>query len=266
MSDVSYKPLMEEWTWSHSRISAYDNCPYGFFCHYILDEEEEPMFYSSYGSFMHKLFEKYFKNELSSEDLSSEFMCNFTDEVEGERPQESTVEKYINSSVDFLDDFNGFGLQTIAVEKPVEFHIGKYKMQGYIDYVGRDDDGNLYIVDHKSRELKPRSNRKKPTQKDVELDEVFRQLYLYSASIFEESGEWPAFLCINSYRSGAFIKEQFCREKFDEICESVEREIDAIMEDSDFYPRAEYYKCRYLCGFHNTCEYYDMMMKEMKHG
>ena len=53
-------------------------------------------------------------------------------------------------------------------------------MQGVIDLVGRSDTGGLVIVDHKSRALKPRSKRKKPTKTNQELDEYLRQLYLYA--------------------------------------------------------------------------------------
>lgn len=223
------------------------------------------MFYSSYGSFIHKILERYLTGECTADEMVPMFFQEYEEQMIGERPQQSTVEKYIKNAIDFLESFRGFGLTTIAVEKYVEFYIGKVKMCGYIDYIGRDEDGRLYIVDHKARELKQRSKRKKPTQKDVEIDEILRQLYLYSAAIFQESGEYPSYLCINAYRSGEFIKEPFCEEKLHEICASVEREVEAIMDESDFYPKVDYYKCRYLCGYHDTCEYYQMSLGN-KHG
>lgn len=255
MGNVSYRPIMEEWTWSHSRIDAFNNCPYGFFCHYILGEEEEPMFYSTFGSFVHEIFRKYFSGECSKEDMLAEFITGFDDNVYGYRPQDSTVEKFISSVIDYIENFDGFGLETLAVEKHVTFDLNGVKMQGYIDLLAQDDQGRLYVIDHKSRELKQRSTRKKPTAKDAELDEMLRQLYIYAGAVKEEYGRFPDFLCFNCYRNGEFIKEPFDEAVFKRVCDEVEQEVNLIMDEDRFCPSIEYYKCRFLCGYRNECEY-----------
>ena len=252
---------MEDWTWSHSRIDSYNNCPYNFFCHYILGEKEEPMFYSTFGSFVHEIFRKYFTGEIHDDEVLSEFITNFSDNVIGYRPQESTVEKYINSVVDYFSNFHGFGLNTIAVEKYVSFKLGDVKMQGYIDLVAADEEGKIYVIDHKSRELKQRSNRKKPTLSDLELDEMLKQLYIYSGAIKSEYGSFPDYLCFNCYRNGQFIKEEFNEELFNEVCERVEKEVNLIMDEDKFCPREEYYKCRFICGFGNECVYHQTNLR-----
>lgn len=258
MGDVSYRPIMEDWTWSHSRIDAYNNCPYAFFCHYILNENEEPMFYSSFGSFVHEILRGYLNGEYDEDGMISRFMVDFDSNVIGSRPPESTVDKYIKSVISFLEGFRGFGLETVAVEKHISFNMNGIEMQGYIDYIGKDGDGKLYVVDHKSRELKPRSNRKKPTAKDAELDEMLKQLYIYAGAIKAEYGEYPAFLCFNCYRNGEFIIEPFLEEKYNEVCDRVSREVNLIMDEDRFCPSEEYYKCRYLCGFSEECVYHQV--------
>lgn len=261
MGDVSYRPVMEDWIWSHSRIDAYNSCPYGFFCHYILGEDEEPMFYSTFGSFVHEIFRKYFSGEIDEDGALLEFMTNFSDEVYGDRPQESTVAKYINSVINYFENFKGFGLNTVAVEKYVVFNIGDIKMQGYIDLVAVDEDGKLYVIDHKSRELKQRSTRKKPTAKDAELDEMLKQLYIYAGAIKSEYGRFPDYLCFNCYRNGEFIKEEFSEEKFNEVCEQVAKEVNLIMDEDRFCPSEEYYKCRFICGFNKECVYHQTNLR-----
>ena len=256
MGDVSYRPVMEDWTWSHSRIDAYHSCPYGFFCHYILGESEEPMFYATFGSFVHEILRKYFSGECSQEDLLAEFISGFDDNVSGYRPQDSTVEKYINSVVNYLENFKGFQLETIAVEKHVVFELNGIKMQGYIDLLAKDDQDRIYVIDHKSRELKPRSTRKKPTAKDAELDEMLRQLYIYAGAVKKEYGKFPDFLCFNCYRNGEFITETFDESVYNRVCEEVARDVELIMDEDRFYPSVEYYKCRFLCGYNNDCVYY----------
>lgn len=78
-----------------------------------------------------------------------------------------------------------------------------------LDFLGESEAGELVLVDNKSRDLKPRSNRKRPTAKDTELDDMLRQLYLYSIPVFESFGRYPDWLCFNYFRSGVFIKERF---------------------------------------------------------
>lgn len=79
---------------------------------------------------------------------------------------------------------------------------------GYIDFLG-ELDGSLYVVDNKSRVLKPRSKREKPTKTDEELDAYLKQLYLYSAAVEEEYGVRPCKLCFNCFRTDTFIEEPF---------------------------------------------------------
>lgn len=262
MGEVSYRPIMEDWTWSYSRIDAYNNCPYAFFCKYILNEEEKPMFYSSFGSFVHELLRGYFCGEYDNEEMLSRFICGFEDNVSGDRPQRSVVEKYMKATMDFLENFYGFGLKTLAVEKYVEFDINGVKMRGYIDYVGTDENDRLYVVDHKSRELKPRSNRKKPTAKDAELDEMLKQLYIYAGAIKSEYGRYPDFLCFNCYRNGQFICEPFDEEKYKEVCERVAVEVGLVMDEDMFYPNEEFYKCRFLCGYNDECVYHQANLRK----
>ena len=218
------------------------------------------MFYSTFGSFVHEIFRKYFNGECSKEDMLTEFISGFSDNVYGYRPQPSTVEKYINSVVNYLENFHGFGLETVGVEKHVVFDLNGIKMQGYIDLIAKDDQDRLYVIDHKSRDLKPRSNRKKPTANDIELDDMLRQLYIYAGAIKEEYGRFPDFLCFNCYRNGEFIITPFDEARYNKVCEEVARDVELIMDEDRFCPSVEYYKCRFLCGFSNDCIYHQSEM------
>ena len=69
MGDLIYRELINDMTWSYSRVKTFHDCPYRWFLKYIHDCKEVPMFYSSYGSFMHKLLEQYYKGMLSKEEI-----------------------------------------------------------------------------------------------------------------------------------------------------------------------------------------------------
>lgn len=257
MDEVYYKPLIEDMVWSFSRLTSFETCPHQWFLKYIRKADDKDQFYSSYGKLMHSILERYYSGWLSREELAPAFLCEFTDMVKGKRPAFSTVEKYINKAVEYLETFDKFDYETIAVEKRVDFEISGKKFTGYIDYVGFKD-GEYYIIDHKSRDLKPKSNRKKPTTMDRELDDKLRQLYLYSVAIKAEFGAYPKWLCFNCFKSGEFIKIPFDMVAFEATIEWALELIEKIENTNDFYnPNIEYFYCNWICGVSDKCEYYD---------
>lgn len=262
MSEVSYLPLIEDMVWSYTRIGAFKDCPYKFFLRYISRIKEDDRFYSSYGSFMHKLIERYYNGDLSKEDMQMEFLLNFSAEVQGDRPKESIVSKYIQRGSEYLRGFEPFPYKMVEVEKKVEFEVGGYKFLGFIDYLGVDENGDYVVIDNKSRDLKPRSKRANPTQKDIELDEMLRQLYLYSIAVKQEYGKYPTKLCFNCFKAGVFIEEPFEEEKLEEAVNWVVETIESIKETEDFYPVLDFFGCKYICGVSHECLYRQEELKE----
>ncbi len=255
MGEVNYRPLIEDMVWSFSRVESYEDCPYRWYLKYIRKCPDRDKFYSSYGTFMHKLIEKYYNKEITKSQMVTTFLRDFKKEVKGFRPKASTLEKFINGAVEYLTNFEPFPYEMIAVEKKVEFDLNGKKFIGYIDFLGKDTDGNIVIIDNKSRDLKPRSGRAKPTLRDKELDEILRQLYIYAVAIEKEYGKLPTKLCINCFRTGVFIEEKFNTEAFEEAKQWVEDTIQNIMDDSDFDPKPNVFGCFWICGMSDNCEY-----------
>lgn len=151
------------------------------------------------------LLEKYYTGKLSRKELLFEFLSNLSKEVKGERPKPTTVEKYVSGTSDYFRTFKDYEMNTLAVEKEFNFSIGDNQFIGYIDYLG-EREGEIYLIDNKSRDLRPRSSKAKPTLNDKQIDDMLRQLYLYSAAVKEEYGRFPSYLCFNCFRAGVFIK------------------------------------------------------------
>lgn len=258
MGDISYRPLMDDMVWSYSRIKCYDDCPYRFFLNYIHGSEDVPQFYASYGSFMHKLLEKFYRGELTKAEMKMTFLTGFSEEVQGLRPSQNTVENYIRKGLDYIENFEPFKYEMVEVEKKIYFEIDGIKFVAIIDYIGKDDEGNLVIIDHKSRELKQRSNRKKPTKNDAEIDEMLTQLYVYATALKSEYGVFPKKLCFNCFKNGVFIEEDFHEEKQKEVVDWLLKRIEEIKstDSDDFYPNVEFFGCCYICGFSDDCCYW----------
>lgn len=58
MGEVNYAPIIQEMTWSYSRIKAFDDCHYRWYLQYIRRLHGKDMFFASYGSFMHIFYLK----------------------------------------------------------------------------------------------------------------------------------------------------------------------------------------------------------------
>ena len=208
MGEAIYKPLIDEMVWSYSRIETFGDCPYKWFLKYVKHYKESDMFYASYGLFMHKLIEGFYRGTLSKEDMLDRFLADFSKEVRGERPRDSIVRKYIQCGAAYLRHFEPLRFHTVDIEKEIHFDIDGIPFIGFVDYIGKEN-GEYVIVDHKSRDLKPRSTRKQPTVKDKELDFMLRQLYIYAAAIKKEYGKFPKLLCFNCFKSNVLIEEPF---------------------------------------------------------
>lgn len=249
-----YKEIIKNMRWSYSRINSFINCPYGWYLKYLSEEDSMDKFYASYGSFVHRILEDYYDGFLEKEELVFEFLNRFKEEVRGERPALLTVEKYIKAGVKYFREFSPFDYETIAVEDKLVFSIKDKNFVGYVDYIGQNGE-EFVIIDNKSKDLSPRSKRKKPTKKDEELDLSLRQLYLYSRGVFEKYKRFPTHLCFNCFKSGVFIKEPFVEDDYNRALQWAMDEIEIIEEEDEFSPNIEYFFCRFLCDVSHECCY-----------
>jgi ATP-dependent exoDNAse (exonuclease V) beta subunit len=215
----------------------------------------DEMFFASYGKFMHSLIESYYKNQKSKEQLVLEYLCNFREQVQGEAPSEKVYESYFKGGLEYLKQLEPPKFEVMSIEQKAEFSINGNNFVCFIDLIGRDSDG-LFIEDHKSRILKPKSGKENPTSDDDRLDEYLTQLYLYSAAVKLLHGAYPSKLRFNCYRAGSVVECEFNENEYKRAIRWVLRKIEQIKSEKEFKPKPEYFKCRYLCEMHNECEYY----------
>ena len=247
--------LIDLMTWSYSRINAFLQCPYQFYLKYISKIDEAPMFFSEYGSLVHDILAGYYRGDISPAEALDNFLIRFPSEAVGVCPSESIKMSYFRQGIDGMKSLSPLPGKIRDVEKRVRFEIDGRSFIGFVDLIYENADGALCILDHKSRMLKPRSARKKPTKTDAELDEYLRQLYLYSIPVAEAFGRQPDFLEFNCYRSGVKIKEQFQNEALDNTRRWALDTIEKIRREQDWNPNLDYWRCHYLCGFGGQCEY-----------
>lgn len=252
-----YSFIISNMVWSYSRLTCFEQCPYKFFLTYLTPGTKRPQFFSDFGSFMHSILEKFYKGELKAEELPAYYLSHYDEQVIGRAPSAKIAGNYYMQGLDYLTHVNPLNVEVLGVEHQVEFNIDGKQFQGIIDLKAKNrHDGSLMIIDHKSRALKPRSKRKKPTQSDETLDGYLRQLYLYSQPVLDESGHYPKSLVFNCFRNGNVIIEPFEIEKFNEAKQWASELADKIIDNDDWRPNEDFYFCHYLCDKNHECEYF----------
>lgn len=260
MGDVNYAPLIGDMTWSYSRVKSFEDCPYRWYLKYIRRLPGKEMFFASYGSFMHKLIERYHTENKTTAQLVDLYLQDFKSCVKGAVPNEKVFCGYFMDGLKYLREIQPLPYQTVAVEKKVEFKLNGNTIVGYLDFFG-DVNGEYVVLDNKSRNLKQRTGRSKPTKSDMELDSYLRQLYIYSAAVEQEFGKLPKHLCFNCFRSQTLIEEPFQEDAYKEAKEWFTSTVSKISMESDFRPSVEFFKCRYLCEMQEHCEYYELSQR-----
>lgn len=259
MQQSGYEHIIDQMTWSYSRIKTFDDCPYRWYLKYLRGEAGAEMFFSSYGSFMHELIESYYKAGRSSSSIVTEYLLHFREKVKGRAPSQKIFDNYFSDGLRYLQGIRPLPeLRPLEVEKRVDFTVDGLPFVGYVDLLAEDKDG-LVVVDNKSRTLKPRSTRGKITKTDRELDEYLRQLYIYAEAVRQEYGKLPQKLCFNCFRNGNFIIETFREEAFHEAKQWLKDNVNQIRTERDFRPDLDWFKCTHICDVHGVCEYYQIL-------
>lgn len=220
------------------------------------------MFFANYGKLVHELAAEFYEGTRTARELYVRYLRDFRKETISYYPKRDVYRSYFKDGAAFIKGLHmPEDATVIAVEKAAEFDVNGIKFIGYIDRIDRLKNGGLRIVDHKSRRLKPRSGRANPTKNDKELDEYFRQLYLYAIFVEKEYGELPKTLALNCFRTGTFIEEPFSREAYQNAISWAERSVAEITAETEFEPRMDYFLCNYLCEMQDECEYYQANKK-----
>ena len=247
-----------DFIWSYSRLKKFEDCKYGWWLKYIEAYTGKEGFFSQYGTFMHDILAKYYSGELNKEELPTYYLSGFPLNVTAKAPSSKVFKSYFTSGLEFLKEIDEIKLEKSEVEKEISFNIDENNFVGFIDLYGFDENGDLWIVDHKSRALKPYSNRRSKTLSDKELDEYYKQLYLYAKGAYKATGKLPNYLVFDCFRNKYLIKEQFHSEKLEETELWASNLIKQISNNTDWSPNYDWFKCKYLCDLNEECEYFQM--------
>ena len=256
---MRYDLAIEAMEWSYSRLSAFEDCPYLWLQKYIYDVPGQSKFFAQYGSLMHSVLQQYLSGALRKEDLVGYYLSHFVTDVTDKAPSHKIYMGYFEQGRQYLKTLSFPSRKIIKVEDEMHFQFANHPFVGFLDVLSEDEDGRLYITDHKSRALKPRSNRAKPTLSDLELDKYQRQLYIYASAVSQLYGRYPDFIEFNCFRTGTWISEPFQYERLLDTESWATRLINKITARDDWYANLDFWFCKQLCDVATECEYEEFL-------
>ena len=242
-------------TYSHSRLSCFENCAKKFQYRYVLKIPSDSEGIEAFvGKRVHEILERLYvfvdqgmvpgveKVVRRYHDLYDEHFHPglrvvkegmTTDDYRGNG--ERCLRNFYRSNYPFDSD------ETLGLEERVVFDLdedGEYKMQGIIDRLVRKRDGVIEIQDYKT-------GRWVPSQKELDRD---RQLALYQIGVAKQYGESESIRLVWHYvLSGKVRTSTRTPEQLDALRSDTIDVIDRIGRETEYKP-----KKNTLC---NWCEY-----------
>lgn len=261
---MSYTSSIDNMRWSFSRVTSYEQCPYEWYLHYIVNDQEEypeeQNYYAQVGGFVHEILASVYKKEIRASDAFNYFIDNYDNYVT-ETVSKNIMDKTFEACADYLSKIDLItsltdGKDILGVEQRIEFIIEGHKFIGFIDLLLKDTEtGELIIVDHKSSEYPFKKNGEvKASAKS--FDKYKKQLYLYAHWVHETYGEWPTTLEWNHFKDGGKVSSiPFSMDEYIDSIEWFKDKIDTIKQDDVFEANREFFYCNNLCAYRNICEY-----------
>lgn len=256
-----YSFMLDEMTFSFSRLSTYERCPYNFYLDYIKKVDKSQNGFAEFGTFAHELLEKYAKGELFIFELLDEYEQKFTQNVIHDFPPNKYVDlaqTYFQGGYDYFKNFDGFTqYKIIEAERKLNFNLGKYPFVGFIDLIVENKNGEIEIVDHKSKDLKKPQKKKWEdinTRRETEFYQYLRQLYIYCIPLIEQDNVIPKYLNFNCFRKSKWLQVPFDMEDYKESKQWALDIIESIYKDEtmnntynqDFF-------CNFICSVSAYC-------------
>lgn len=255
---MSYAKIIDEMTFSFSRIHAYEQCKFLFYLKYIEGREGESNFYAANGKAMHEVFEEVLTEKISIDDCTTAYAEKFDliCETEKQSIMDSTYEKCMDYLAE-IEPIDKDKYEIIGVEMKLDFKVGKCKFVGYADLVVKDIETNeVILVDHKQA---GHFLKKDGTPLKNQLDNFLsykKQMYLYCKGLKDQYGIQVDKIVWHHFKDlGQVTVIPFVQEEQDETVEWAKKLIAKIKRDKTFEHKESYLMCKSLCDYRNDCEY-----------
>lgn len=243
--------------YSFSKLSSIHQCPYEFDLYYNKKIQGEGNSFASVGSLTHEILEKYMSGQILQFEMKDLFLENFDNYIPNgvkmkvsEKFSKDLTSNYKDSCAEYLENFYGFdGYEVVGTEQEFNLLITirdkTIILNGFIDLILKDDQGEYYVVDYKS---------KGAFKNKEEIKKYSRQLYIYSLYIKFKYGKWPKKMWFEQFRINH--QEIVCwnEEAMNETLNWVYDTVMLIQNEQFYTPNKDYFYCNNLCSYRNICD------------
>jgi putative RecB family exonuclease len=246
-------------TFSHSRLSSFEDCPRKYEYRYVLRIPRDTDSIEAFvGKRVHEVLERLYlavdRGQVPTlRQVLHRYGALFDEHYDAERVRvvrvETPIAEYRANGERGLTNYYRRHYpfdadETLAVEQRIAFDLddsGRYRIQGFIDRVSRTRDGSIEIHDYKT-------GKWVPTQKAIDKD---RQLAFYQIGVAEKYGsDSPVRLVWHYVARNQTRTSQRTPEQLDTLRSDTVDLIDGIQATEQFEPRTGT-----LCSW---CEYNDI--------
>lgn len=246
--------------YSFSKLSSWWTCPYGYRLRYIEHKAGIGNAFSSFGTLVHSLMERYARGEIEIWDLSTIYEWEFDSAVPYKFPWNKYVDlkkTYYSQGLEYLKSFSGYDdYKILGIEEEFKIPMNDWIFVGIIDLVFEDENGRLIIRDYKS---------KSSFKNSQEQAKYARQLYLYSAYVREKYGKFPDALQFSMFRKKEIIEIEFNLDDYKEALQWADDTVSSIKSAFDFPPNCEDFYANNLCNHREYCEFKPKKSNRKKH-
>ena len=155
-------------------------------------------------------------------------------------------ELYYKQGVSFLSGFSGYDKDKILeVESEFEIKIDDWMFTGIMDLLYEDENGNLILLDYKS---------KSGFKNKEEKHKYARQLFLYCKYVYDKYNKFPDKLIFWTFRKQVQIEVPFTEDDYLEAWIWAKDTVKKIRNCKDFYPSCDEFYGNNLCNHRNYCK------------
>ena len=246
--------------YSFSKLSTWWTCPYAYKLKYIDHKAGIGNAFSSFGTLVHSIMERYANGEIALWNLASVYEWEFDVAVAEKFPWNKYADlrkSYYQQGLEFLKTFSGYDkYKLLGVEEEFNLRIDDWMFVGIIDLVYEDENGRLTIRDYKS---------KASFKDDKERAKYARQLYLYALHVKEKYGRYPDELQFLMFRKQKTVSIQFDHHELDEAVKWASDTVNIIREAFDYPATCDSFYGDNLCNHREYCNLKPKKVFKYKH-
>lgn len=178
--EEEYESVEETPDLSYSAINTYIDCPFRYNLAYRYDFATPRIFMQNVGTFVHNLLQRiHFEiengKELSPDEIESLVEDYWISVYHDDSKDEKLKMKYLEKAKSYYEKIKPFYEEIIAIEEPFSYIDENMILNGQVDLIVKDKNGNTDLIDFKARKAE-----------GIEETNVDKQLKIYNYCLRSE--------------------------------------------------------------------------------